>query len=103
MRKRNADVRVLCPVDGEVVETGGPESGWYLRVRPSGEAPAAHLLRGPEVRFWMMRELERLQLLLSPPAASPSLADGGVLVEDIASGYPDRDWDAVCGAIFLQP
>ena len=32
----SADVRVLSPVDGEVVETGGPGCGWYLRVRPDG-------------------------------------------------------------------
>ena len=34
VHKREADVRVLSPVDGEVVETGGPERGWYLRVAP---------------------------------------------------------------------
>src|SRR5215831_9181545 len=33
-RKRNADVRVLSPVDGEVVETGGADGNHLLRVRP---------------------------------------------------------------------
>ena len=31
VHKRGADVRVLAPVDGEVVETGGADRGWYLR------------------------------------------------------------------------
>ena len=34
VKKRDADVRVLSPVDGEVIETGGADRGWYLRVRP---------------------------------------------------------------------
>jgi len=104
-RKRNADVRVLSPVDGEVVEAGGPERGWYLRVKPesSGELAFRHLLRGAEVRPWLMREMERLQLALSAEDTAPSLADGGVPVADIAAAYPEADWDAVCGEMFLQP
>ena len=49
-------------------------------------------------------ELERLQLALTMEGAStPSLADGGVPVADIASAYPKMDWDAVCGEMFLEP
>ena len=104
-RKRNADVRVLSPVDGEVIETGGPERGWYLRVRPAaaGEQHFRHLLRGAEVKPRLMREMERLQLALSAQDTAPSLADGGVPVSDIAASYPDADWDAVCGEMFLHP
>ncbi len=101
VKKREADVRVLSPVDGSVIETGGRERGWYLRVRPDN-LDLTHLLRGAEVKPWVMRELERLQLALSLEGA-PSLADGGVPVEDIAAGYPEADWDAVCGEIFLEP
>jgi hypothetical protein len=36
-------------------------------------------------------------------ASVPSLADGGVPVRDIASAYPQTDWDAVCGEMFLEP
>jgi len=52
VRKGDADVRVLSPVDGEVVAAGGPDRGWYLRVRPAaaGEAAFRHLLRGAEIR-----------------------------------------------------
>jgi hypothetical protein len=100
-----ADVRVLSPVDGEVVETGGVDRGFFLRVKPvGGSMDMRHLLRDSEVKPWMMRELERLQLALTMEGASvPSLADGGVPVADIAAAYPKTDWDAVCGEMFLEP
>lgn len=105
IRKRNADIRVLSPVDGEVVETGSPDRGWLLKVRPAAEGEAAfrHLLRDAEVRPWLTREIERLQLALTAEGATPALADGGVPVADISAGYPDADWDAVCGEMFLEP
>jgi len=104
VHKRNADVRILSPVDGEVVAAGGAGLGWYLKVKPAG-APIdlRHLLCGAEIKPWLMRELERLQLTLSVEGAAPSLADGGVPVADIAASYPAADWDAVCGEMFLEP
>jgi glycine cleavage system H protein len=95
-------VRILSPVDGEVVETGSPEKGWYLRVRPSS-SDFTHLLRGAEVRAWVMRELERLQLALTAEGAAPSLADGGVPVDDLPASFPSADWDTVSGEMFLAP
>jgi len=105
IHKREADVRVLSPVDGEVVETGGVDRGFFLRVKPlDGPIDMRHLLRDGEVKPWLMRELERLQLALTMEGAStPSLADGGVPVADIAAAYPKMDWDAVCGEMFLEP
>jgi len=104
VRKREADVRVLSPVDGEVVETGGVDAGYFLRVKPVGDrCDMRHLLTGWEVRPWVMREMERLQLALSAEGARASLADGGVPVSDISAGYPKADWDAVCGRMFLEP
>ena len=105
IHKRGADVRVLSPVDGEVVEVGDAARGWYLRVKPSnvGEPAFRHLLRGAEVKPWLMREMERLQLALATQGAAPTLADGGVLVADISAGYPRADWDTVCGEMFLEP
>jgi glycine cleavage system H protein len=102
VRKRDASVRVLSPVDGEVAATGGPEQGWYLKVKPEG-GDLRHLLRGAEIRPWLMRELERLQIALSAEGVAPTLADGGVPVDDIAASYPAADWDAVCGEMFLEP
>jgi hypothetical protein len=104
VQKRDADVRVLSPVDGIVVETGGANFGWYLKVLPAagGELAFRHLLRGAEVKPWLQREMERLQLALSTGGAA-TLADGGVPVADIAACYPKTDWDAVCGEMFLEP
>jgi len=103
VRNRDADVRVLSPVDGEILETGDADRGWYLKVRPAacGELPFRHLLRGAEVRPWLLREMERLQLTLSAGGA-PTLADGGVPLSDISAAYPKADWDAVCSEMFLQ-
>jgi hypothetical protein len=103
MSRGGSEVRVLSPVEGEVIETGGPDDRWYLRVKPAGQAPdLRHLLRGGEVRGWLMRELERLQLLLSREHAGPALADGGVPVDDFQSAYPQADWDSICGQMFLE-
>lgn len=104
IRKRNAEIRVLAPVDGEIVETGSPELGWLLKVKPSaaGESAFRHLLRGSEIRPWLLREMERLQLALTAEGAAPSLADGGVPVADMAEACPHADWDAVCGEMFLE-
>ena len=105
IHRREADVRILSPVDGEVVETGGTNQDYFLRVKPiTSEFDLRHLLRGSEVKPWMMRELERLQLALTMEGASvPSLADGGVPVEDIAAAYPNTNWDNLCGEMFLEP
>jgi glycine cleavage system H lipoate-binding protein len=104
-RRRGADVRVLAPVDGEVLAVGGDEDGWFLKVRPdaAGELGFRHLLRGAEIAPWIMREMERLQLALCAGGAAATLADGGVPVADIAAGYPEADWGEVCGEMFLEP
>ena len=102
MKKRDADVRILSPVDGEVIETGGPGADWYLKVRPAN-MNFIHLLRQSEVRSWLMREMERLQLALTAEGAAPTLDDGGVPVEDISASYPRTNWDNVCGEMFLEP
>ncbi len=104
IHKREADVRVLSPVDGEVVETGGPSRAWYLKVKPlNGQMDLRHLLCGAEIKPWLRREREGLQLAHSAEGAAPTLADGGVPVADIAVSYPKADWDAVCGDMFLEP
>lgn len=97
--KNGARVRVLSPVDGRVVETGGPGAPWYLRIRPAatGEYAFRHLLRGSEIHPWLMRELERLQLTLGA-----TLADGGTPVADLSQAYPRADWDNVCAEMFLE-
>jgi len=103
MKSRYGSVRILSPLDGIVVETGGKEKGWLLRIRPRrGERSFAHLLRGEEIRPWVMREVERLQSAIAPQGAAPSLADGGDLSNDLRSQTPGANWDAVLGEMFLD-
>jgi hypothetical protein len=103
IRKGDAALRILSPVDGVVLQTGGPNDAWTLKVR-GGEAEVAtrHLLRGEEIKPWIMRELERLQLAVSPVGVGMSLADGGELVHDMSKQAPQVDWDGVWGEMFLQ-
>jgi hypothetical protein len=104
MFRGRSDVRVLSPVEGEVVETGGPRDGWYLKVRPAGGVfDGRHLLTGGEIRPWIMRELERIQMALSPATVGSSLADGGIPVTDMPGSLPSADWDQVWGRMFLNP
>lgn len=98
-----ASVRILSPVEGEVVATGGTPDGWYLKIRPAHQE-FTHLLRGNEVRLWLMREMERLQLTLGRERGlAPALADGGVPVDDMPQAHPQADWDSVWGTMFLEP
>jgi hypothetical protein len=96
------DVRILSPVEGEVLPS--TDDGALFRVKPA-ESPTrlTHLLAGREAEIWKMREMERLQLLLAPEAALASLADGGLLVEDIPAIDPKADWSRVWGAMLLEP
>jgi glycine cleavage system H lipoate-binding protein len=103
-RKGDADVRVLAPVDGEVVATGRPSQGWMLRLRPAeGGADLRHLLTPAEARPWMLREMERLQMSLAIDGMGPTLADGGVPIDDMSSAIPPEHLDEVCGLMFLEP
>ncbi len=96
MWKDGLEVRVLSPVDGIVVQTGGPEDNWYLRVQPLTQpADLRHLLRGEEVRAWVGKEIERLQ--------GAVLADGGVLVNEFIREVPEGKREELLGRIFLEP
>lgn len=103
MKRNHVEIRILSPVDGEVIETGVPgQDRYYLRVKPAS-ADFRHLLRGAEIMPWLRRELERVEILLSPTSTGPSLADGGVLMDDLPDACPKADWDAVWSRVFLDP
>ncbi|HEX4786774.1 MAG TPA: hypothetical protein VH350_20710 [Candidatus Sulfotelmatobacter sp.] len=106
MRKDGKEIQVRAPIEGTIVAVGGPHQRWYLKIRPrldlGDPATLRNLLRGPEVRGWLARELERLQLQLQPPGSPPALADGGVLLPDLIHIIPDADWDAVLADTFLE-
>ena len=107
IRKNGNEILVRAPLEGTVLAVGGPQQGWYLKIRPrldlQDPATLRHLLRGRELHGWMSRELERLQLELSPPNAEPSLADGGVLVPGLMDAMPEAKWDTVLADTFLEP
>lgn len=94
-------VRVLSPVDGTVVESS-PTEPWTLKVWPDRPFDTRHLLRGAEVTAWFRGELERLQILAGSEQAGPALADGGVLVDDLAEVLPGEDWEIVAGQMLLD-
>lgn len=103
VKKTGVSLRLLSPIDGEVLEHGDAEKGWYLRVRPNNfDRSSAHLLRGDEVPRWIMRELERLQISFAVNGVGATLADGGELVPDFHRHFPKADWDGVLGQMFLQ-
>jgi hypothetical protein len=106
MKKNGNEIQVRAPIDGTIVGIGGPNEGWYLKIRPRLDAndPATlrHLLRGAEVHGWLSRELERLQVQLRPPNTAPSLADGGELMHGLMDAIPEADWDTVLADTFLE-
>jgi len=106
MSKNGNEIRVHAPIEGKVVDTGGPKEGWYLKISPrlnaNDPATLRHLLRGPEVDGWLSRELERLQIELRAPGTQPALADGGVLLPGLMDAVPQADWDTVLAETFLE-
>lgn len=101
---RDADVRILSPVEGEVVESGGRGGGVWLKVRPAGgRLDRRPLLSAAEAAPWMRAEITRLQQLLTDRRLGPCMADGGTLRSDLATAVPARERDAVLGDLFLDP
>jgi len=105
MKKNGREIDVRAPIEGTIVAVGGPEQGWYLKVRPrldpKDPVTLRHLLRGPEVHGWVLREMERLQMQLRAPNSPAALADGGVLLSGLMDAVPDADWDSVLADTFL--
>jgi len=98
------ELRVLSPVDGEVVATGSRAQGWYLKARPLPGGPdTRHLLAGDEARSWMASEVQRVLVALRDPAIGPALADGGRLGKDLSGAAPAADWQALRGQVLLNP
>jgi glycine cleavage system H protein len=100
--KGKQKIRVRAPIDGTVLETGGPDRDWYLRIQPPEPVNARHLLQGNEVAAWIGRELERLQIDLRIPGTAPALADGGILMSGLMDAIPEADWDAALAGTFLE-
>jgi len=103
VRAGRSAVRILSPVDGEVVVAGAADAGGLFRVKPTPGTDTRHLLQGEEVRPWMLREIERLELALAAEGAGLSLADGGEVVRDLPAACPEADWNDVWSEMFLEP
>ena len=103
MKVRGNEVRVLAPVEGEVVEALGSGANWTLRVRPTAPLDVRHLLAGDEARVWLLREVERLEQILGVRDVGRTLADGGELVDDLAEALPSAQLDSVLAEMFLEP
>jgi len=94
-------IPITSPVDGIVTQTGGPESGFYLKVRPiKGWIDTTHLLREYEVQPWLSHEMDRLLHSIGPDNVSSRLPDGGVLVTDLPRAFPDADWTYIWPSMF---
>jgi glycine cleavage system H lipoate-binding protein len=104
IKKNKINLRILSPVDGEVIETGGPDKGWYLRVKPTNGAAVnmRHLLQGAEVSPWIAHEVGRLKVALASKEADQDFVAASASGEDLFQCYPETDWDAVLGNMFLE-
>ena len=103
IKKPNASIRILSPIDGEVIEHGDAEKGWYLKVKAdNSEQVLTHLLKGTEIPNWIMREMERLQMSFATGGVGATLADGGTLTSDFHRHFPNADWDGILGQMFLE-
>jgi len=102
MSKNGHEIRVRAPLDGTILATGGPQCGWYLRIKPRGSADLRHLLHGPEVAGWLASEMDRLQIQLRHPDSEPALADGGMLMPELMDTVSHGNWDEVLAATFLD-
>ena len=101
-RQHGVDLRILAPVDGEVVATNDGTDGWFIKLRPVSD-DLRHLLTPPEAKAWMLREVERLQLAMASDAVGGALADGGAPVDDLSTAIPREKLDDVYGTMFLHP
>jgi glycine cleavage system H lipoate-binding protein len=105
MKKQKAEISILSPLTGTVVDTRNPDKGWYLKIKTNTNGESTkHLLKGPEVKVWIMKELERLHTSLSQDDdLGTSFADGGILIDDLPGTIPNADWNRVYREIFLRP
>jgi glycine cleavage system H protein len=101
-------VKLLSPVDGEVVATnragdGAADpygQGWLFRVRPTRwTRNLAQLLDGTAARNWMEEQGRLLAARLSPEPV-PVLQDGGAPVHGIAREIDPEHWDHVAREFF---
>lgn len=114
LRIGSRGIRLLSPVDGEVVEVNEEiasspglvnrdpyGSGWLLKVRvPKPTANLKNLLSGRLARRWMEQTTELLRLRLSGELGTV-LQDGGMPVTGFARLLAEEHWDRVAAEFLL--
>lgn len=108
-------VRLLSPVDGEVVARNdevlsAPElvnrdpyrEGWLLKIRPKRMSfNLRNLLEGSLATAWMTAAEEELRARMSP-GLGVVLQDGGVPITGIARSMFGDEWDRVAEELLLS-
>jgi glycine cleavage system H protein len=74
---------------------------WLEGVNFSSER--ARLTSGSAIRAWFRGEVDRLTAALSAPQAAPTMADGGVLSDDLSSRIDEAKWDEITRTFFANP
>jgi glycine cleavage system H lipoate-binding protein len=104
-------LQVLAPASGEVarlnpavssdssVVTHTPYAGWLVELT-GAECKGESLVTGTAIGAWFGREVDRLVAALGSPAATASMADGGVLHSDLSSAINDAKWDEISKTFF---
>jgi len=103
IQKGSARVRILSPVDGRVAAIASAGAAIRITIQPRETPDLRHLLHGDEVRPWVLREMERLELAFCGENIGLSLADGGELTDNLIENYPEANWDNLLGEMFLEP
>jgi hypothetical protein len=94
---------VLSPVAGTVEASGGGGTEWWIRLRPVVPPDAsAHLLRGAEIGPWIIREMERIEMMAAGPGGAVSLADGGELLPELGGHFAENALDDIRAGLLMS-
>jgi glycine cleavage system H protein len=103
-----------APISGVVAEINGQviarptlvrenpyDAGWIVRLKDTElRSENSRLQSGASVRQWFNAEVDRLTQILAQQSPGPTMADGGVLADDLASHIDDVKWVEISGKFF---
>ena len=98
IRKGRSSIKILSPLEGEVVELGDWEKGWLLRIEPTGgDEKLKQLFQGETAVKWSVKELEMLMSRLHV-RENPFQGRRGALPH----AFPEADWENIWNDVFLN-